>query len=815
MAQENNTQENGASSFEQVFKEELKLINARRKAQAASGGPRRVSNDESKDPGDLVGLAFSGGGIRSAAFCLGAVQAMEQVKGASGASVFSHADYLSTVSGGGYTGASLSAGIALSGGAFPFPSDKSDQRDSASLGHVRNYSNYLIPHGFKDFLLDIAVAARGLTVNFLTVMMAVLIFASLTLSMKPTRAALRSPSFLWFDAGEWGADFFGQFFVFTKIIILASAVFMLLWALARSLQAKPSSEFSGLMPLAGAACLAAIAAAAFMEAQPFVLEGLFIVAAQQFTDEAFGGLGTTVAAWVKRISALAAPLAGLTAILSRVLGDVITDDKTQSTFKKLAAGASAKALSLVMALLLPLLIWFAYLMVTFWGLKFSDCAEITGIAAEVKERGLTGCLFVHRPDWMLGIHKLMSGYFGHVELLHYLVPALAFLGLSLVLRPNANALHRLYRDRLSKAFLFNPLKEDAKEPGDRANADQLKLTDLTKPAGGAPEHLRGPYHLINAALNVQGSKAVNKRGRNADFFIFGPKFSGSEATGYRETAKLEKAVRDLDLAAAMAISGAAASSNMGANSMRLLTPTLALLNVRLGFWMTNPKFAGTAEDSKIDRSASHVRAMYHEIFSKLDEKSGHVYLTDGGHIENLGVYELLKRRCKLIIAVDAESDEGFTFPSLITLQRYARIDLGVRIDLPWAEIAAAAKAAKREGGQGGLNRPNGPHAALGTIRYSGGAEGYLLYIKASLTGDENDYILDYARRHPAFPHETTSDQFFSEEQFEAYRALGFHAARGAFEGRDVIAELAPAPKAAGAPAQRSPALGAALKLAGV
>jgi hypothetical protein len=65
----------------------------------------------------------------------------------------------------------------------------------------------------------------------------------------------------------------------------------------------------------------------------------------------------------------------------------------------------------------------------------------------------------------------------------------------------------------------------------------------------------------------------------------------------------------------------------------------------------------------------------------------------------------------------------------------------------------------------------------------------LVYIKSSLTGDENDYVFHYKRRYAAFPHETTLDQMFSEEQFEAYRALGYHAAYGLFDRRDDFAKL--------------------------
>ena len=159
-----------------------------------------------------------------------------------------------------------------------------------------------------------------------------------------------------------------------------------------------------------------------------------------------------------------------------------------------------------------------------------------------------------------------------------------------------------------------------------------------------------------------------------------------------------------------------------------------------------------------------------------------IYLTDGGHIENLGIYELLKRRCKIIIAVDAEADRDLNFSSFVTLQRYARIDLGARIKLPRSLIASRSKDAQIPDGKSQA----GPHCAIGKIEYGENESGILVYVKASVTGDENDYIKDYNRRFSDYPHETTGDQFFSEEQFEVYRALGFHAMDEMLSGEDLV-----------------------------
>jgi hypothetical protein len=173
------------------------------------------------------------------------------------------------------------------------------------------------------------------------------------------------------------------------------------------------------------------------------------------------------------------------------------------------------------------------------------------------------------------------------------------------------------------------------------------------------------------------------------------------------------------------------------------------------------------------------------------QNSGFVFLTDGGHIDNLGIYELLRRRCRLIIVINGEADPDAA--SLVQVLRFARIDLNITVRLNWTPIATRTRAMSDEIRKNELQSASGPHVAVGVIDYppaKGRKErqtGVLIYIKASLSGDENDYVLAYKAAHPVFPHESTADQLFSEEQFECYRALGEHIARRAVEGRDAVA----------------------------
>ena len=299
-------------------------------------------------------------------------------------------------------------------------------------------------------------------------------------------------------------------------------------------------------------------------------------------------------------------------------------------------------------------------------------------------------------------------------------------------------------------------------------------------------------------MNIEGSQYTNKRGRNADFLVFTPEYTGSGATGYIGTLQIEQDETALDLGTAMAISAAAVSSNMGALTIKPLTFTLALLNNRLGYWLRNPR--RIIGYRPWYRRLLDIRSflLFKEAFGWITEKSPTVYLTDGGHIENLGVYSLLTRRCMVIIAIDAIADPAMGSGAFLTLERYARIDLGATVDLPWRAIRdcnlAVDKAFDKADGEGSVIPSSpGPHCAAGEIQYGPNETGILLYVKASLSGDESDYILDYKRRYRAFPHETTSDQFFGEEQLEAYRALGFHIMQGLLTGEIPFA-VAPNPK---------------------
>ena len=268
------------------------------------------------------------------------------------------------------------------------------------------------------------------------------------------------------------------------------------------------------------------------------------------------------------------------------------------------------------------------------------------------------------------------------------------------------------------------------------------------------------------------------QGRLTEFFLFSPKYCGSPLTGYHETASWEKSDAHLDLGTAMAISGAAAAPQMGLGTMKGLSFWLALLNVRLGYWIRKP--GGRAG---LLAGAPGLVCLLQEMLGTMDERLPWLNLSDGGHIENLGVYELLRRRCKYIVAVDGEQDPQMTFRALTTLQRLAAIDLDVRIDIDLDDLRLNEQ---------GLSRSHFRFCRIRYPRDRRGSEdvfGYLLYVKLSLTGNEGEFIRRYRLDEPVFPHHSTADQFFTEAQFEAYRSLGEHVGDKLFL-RAIVGDLA-------------------------
>ena len=278
----------------------------------------------------------------------------------------------------------------------------------------------------------------------------------------------------------------------------------------------------------------------------------------------------------------------------------------------------------------------------------------------------------------------------------------------------------------------------------------------------------GPYLLFNTTLNLVAGGELAWRDRKGESFVMTPRHCGSKSLGY---ADLDATTREnLTLGRAITISGASIDPNMKYYQSAALSAFLTIFNARLGFWIRNPLFTPWNADSPKmgDR-------LWVELFGETDGTDEYVHLSDGGHFENLGVYELIRRRCRYVIILDSGEDADASNDNLSELIRLCRIDFGIGIELDTRPLQAI-----------GPDKLTSAHVVVGRIRYddvdSGQMPGTLIYVKISLTGDEPPDLQKYAKADPRFPHHPADlRQTFSEEQFECYRALGEHMARDVFK----------------------------------
>jgi hypothetical protein len=330
------------------------------------------------------------------------------------------------------------------------------------------------------------------------------------------------------------------------------------------------------------------------------------------------------------------------------------------------------------------------------------------------------------------------------------------LGLGRVVSVNQFSLHDMYRARLVRTFLGV-----SRPPAERSPSlftgfdadDDLAIEQLA--ANGRP------LHIVNATLNLVGDRGLAVAQTKAASFTMTALHVGSRHVKYRPARDY---AGGLSLGQAITTSGAAVSPNMGAASTPARTFLLAALNARLGIWLGNPGQPGNATWMRAAPGFG-VTTLISELLGRTTEKNPYVYLSDGGHFENLGLYEVIARRCRYVIVSDAGCDERYCFDDLATAIRLVRIDFGVEIEFP-------------SGVQIGPPGSGVARWAVGTIRYSRpdprDEAGVLIYLKPTLIGNEPVDVTNYARTHPAFPQESTANQWFDTPQFESYRMLGLH-----------------------------------------
>lgn len=351
---------------------------------------------------------------------------------------------------------------------------------------------------------------------------------------------------------------------------------------------------------------------------------------------------------------------------------------------------------------------------------------------------------------------------------------------------NRFSLHNLYKNRLIRCYLGASNERRNAQPFtgfDRE--DDLPLKDLATIATGEPQR---PFHIINTAINLVQGADLAWQERKAASFVLTPKYCGfqlgksqgnsnpkltqPELLAFRPTAQYaseDPGGEDdgFSLGMAMATSGAAASPNQGFHSQPALAVLMTFLNIRLGRWSPNPA-KGAWKKASPKLGLAYLIA---ELTGNTNESRDFVYLSDGGHFENMAVYELVRRKCSVIVAVDCGADPNRAFDDLGNMIRKCRIDFGVEIEIELTSLF----------GEGDSNLSAESHA-VGTIYYNkndrSAPQGKLIYIKPSLKKLRLEAVdlLNYKTGDNSFPQQTTADQWFDESQFESYRKLGFEVA---------------------------------------
>lgn len=634
---------------------------------------------------DIVGLALSGGGVRSATFNLGLLQAMQRHD------VLRQVDFLSTVSGGGYIGSSYTWFAAQTSGEFPFGSRREDHDKSGGriLEWIRQHGCYLTPGSGLDGFALLAAVLRGIFVNLLVIIPFLLLFVWMLLQF----------------------DLFG-------LILKATAVITGLLILGWMVHALLSGQiFSNAFMLRRR--LDCYASAVFK----IIIAGLVLGSLPSVHHLASDWIATTFSS---------ASVAGFLSMLFGWRSRNVKNEQAGKTGWLLRAG---------LILLLYGLLLAAYDFV--WRYLYEDLYVVALSLQQLLSFGSVGNWALALVSASLLVSALI-GLFGNI---------------------NHMSMHRYYRDRLLEAYMARP--DVAGADKNHVAADRFYLRDIAQTSA--------PYHIINTNMNTIASTDAKLRIRGGDNFMFSPLFCGSRATGYAANAARECSGKmiagylggNMDLATAFTISGAAVDPNTGATRSRPLAFLMSLLNVRLGYWIRNPRKPALLKSWS--RPRWHFDLLYEMLGIKLNEYHRHVHLSDGGHFENLAAYELIRRRCRYVIVSDAAADPLWTFADLARLIELVRVDFGAAIIVDVNDL-------KPQGEQRLAEQPY----VVGNIYYKDGSQGFLLYIKSCMVAELNDELYSYRREHAEFPHEPTSDQFFSEVQFEAYRELGFQLGRRIF-----------------------------------
>jgi hypothetical protein len=756
--------------------------------------------------GEWTGIGLSGGGIRSATFCLGALQALALKN------VLKDFDYISSVSGGAYTSAALQwhwsndKSYGASKGDFPYGADF--WSNNKLLAFLRGHARYLTPGSgltfwslpavvFRTIFLNMfiwiplsaaafiglfcvgIVAAEllpflargslhqllqenlptgsshiafnilaqlilGVIVLFAYFTLLLLIFSSIippestdargtkasrvlkTLVLVIVFAALAVYGFVigyFFDSASGGA--LSKFFAWLPLPLIAGLLLIIGFQMFGNLAFNEQYRARRLSEIYGGKTLAAVIGLSLLAAVPFVSPGL---------TRLVGGNETGAKGIITALSVLSSIVTGVYGHLTQAA------DSQHSSLTKYLASTGA-------GLFLYSIVILAYLLAN----------------------------SVMPADEASAIFKAFSD-----DKVQALVVVWIFLAVIFAFSTNINylGLYRFYRDRLMEAFMPSSASLKSWNTG-YSEADRYSIADLwpqEKPCctaeGNAAENnkFKRPYPIFNTNAIMINDPDPKLFERGGDSFIFSPLYIGSASTGWQRTPAYIAAHGPVTLPTAMAASGAAINSyaayiGEGITREKLVSVAMMLMNLRLGWWFAKPNSRARQPNYIFPGFSAGVLGCGHT------SKSRFLELSDGGNFDNLGLYELVRRRLKIIFILDGEEDEASAMPALVSVVQRVRDDFGVVIDLDRRVDGLMPLPAS--GFPADVAFSNSAYFTA-KINYSGTeAAGMLVYVKARMIAELGFTVRGFRAKNSNFPNEPTLNQFFQPEQFEAYRALGF------------------------------------------
>ena len=689
----------------------------------------------------ISGLAISGGGIRSASFGLGVMQAL--VKN----DQLHKMVYMSTVSGGGYLGSALTWALKQGGkntGTRPhnFPlgkpgicrvkgtilkENRDDKDENKLLDFIRQHGSYLTPTASLDIISFIGVVLRSMVMSLFAY------FSFLTIAMTGSLWLLyQITNWLWKDEKIKG--------ILTRILPQQNP-----FSYTEQTVGITDKLSIGVMIFVGIVILVIV----FLKGFLYSLGTFF--RNDKITRWAYLSF-IKGQKWIGLMLKLS-----LTCFVFGSLPFVCYLIKDLSTL--LAASSGSTLFGSLVGL---------------WQYKKAQNKE--------KSTGMKSDLLIYTGAFALFYGVLLSAYlfarkfFLKDENLEwdkpvlFLILVLAAIVFGRFVNLNLIGPHHVWRNRLMEAFMPNKNAVETNTWQPATEADNALIENM------CDEHNPQPYHIINTNVILSNSPKVDYSGRGGDNYIISPLYCGSDATGWKLTKTLEKNKnKRITLATAMATSAAALNPNAGVSGEGVtrnivVSLLLSMLNLRLGYWTRNP-----GKKKSLGSPNFFVPGLTSEILRLgLSEKSSHIQLSDGGHYENLALYELVRRKLDLIIVSDGGADPEFNFDDLANAIEKVRVDFGTNI-----YFIDNYKADNILPGTAGHDKYQEKYAiakkgfAIADINYQDGTKGTLVYLKLAMIENLPTDVYSYKGMHPSFPHESTADQFFNEKQFEAYRELGY------------------------------------------